>query len=344
MSHSPLNPPVGRRDALKALGGMAALGSFGSLASLAPLQALAQAVSGTTRVVIGFPPGGTVDVVARRIGDKLAGGYTSGPVIVEGKPGAGGRIACEFVKNAPADGATMLLTPSSIMSVFPVIYKDLRYDPFKDFKPMASAGIVIHSLVVSSLVPASVKNLDDFVAWARANPKDAAYGSPSPGSIPHFVGAALGIHANLDLRHIGYRGAIPGLNDILGGQLPAMVVPIGDAMQYYKAGRLRVLGISSAQRFPLVPDIPTFAEQGYKHMTSGGFYGFFVPARTPDSVIAAGNAAINQALTDPGVAQTMANMGLIARPETPASLAAAMKEENEYWGGIVRRVGFTGES
>ncbi len=335
---APNFPDPTRRLLLQALGGTC------TAAALAPLSALAQAVQGTVKVVVGFPPGGGVDIVARRVGEKLVGSYTAGAAITENKVGAGGRIACEAVKNAAGDGLTLLLTPSSIMSVYPVIYKDLRYDPFKDYKPVASAGTIIHALAVGPAVPASVANVQDFVNWARTNPQQASYGSPAAGSIPHFVGAVMGIQAGLDLRHIPYRGSLPGLNDLLGGQLPAMTTPLGDCLPHIQAGKLRVLGISSAERFVLTPQIPTFAEQGFGHMTCGGFYGFYAPVATPDALVAAAAAAIHKSFSDKAIADLLTQTGLQLKPATPATIARLQKEENEYWGPIVKRIGFTGDT
>ncbi len=304
----------------------------------------AQAVRGTAKIVVGFPPGGGVDIIARRVCEKIAGLYNAGPAVTENKAGAGGRIACETVKNAPGDGLTFLLTPSSIMSVYPVIYKDLRYDPVKDFKPVASAGIIIHSLVVGPAVPASVTNVKQFVEWARANPQSASYGSPAAGSIPHFVGAVLGINAGIDLRHVPYRGSLPGLNDLLGGQLPAMVTPLGDTAPFYQAGKLRILGISSSRRSELAPDVPTFAEQGFDYMTSGGFYGFYLPASTPDVIVQSASAAINQAFNDKAMQDMLLQTGLLYRPLTPDAISTLQREENQYWGPIVKKIGFTGDT
>ena len=164
-----------------------------ALAALNPWGAWAQNTSlplEQVKIVNGFPAGGTADVTSRRIGDKLAGSaYTRGMGVVENKTGAAGRIAVEAVKNAAPDGATLLLTPYSMMSIYPHIYSKLSYDPFKDFVPVCLGSMLSHGLAVGPMVPASVRTVNDYLAWARANPKDANYGSPAAGSTPHFLGA-----------------------------------------------------------------------------------------------------------------------------------------------------------
>jgi len=174
-----------RRQFTHATAGLAALGA------LAPFAARAQALE-QVKIINGFPAGGTADATSRRVGDKLGGtAFARNAAVTENKPGAGGRIAVESVKNAAPDGATLLLTPYSCTSIYPHIYRKLSYDPFKDLAPVSIAAVMHHGLAVGPMVPASVKSVKDYVAWAKANPDKASYGSPAAGSIPHFLGALL---------------------------------------------------------------------------------------------------------------------------------------------------------
>jgi len=181
------------------------------------------------KIFYGFPAGSSGGIVARRVGEKLAGSaYTKNGAVVDNRPGAGGRIALDVLKPAPADGTHLALTPFSMLALFPHVYSKLAYDASKDFVPVSMAAVMQHGLAVGPMVPASVKNVKDFLAWAKANPKDANYGSPGAGSTPHFIGALMGIQAGVDLKHVPYRGSIPGVTDVVGGQIAAMVTPHGD--------------------------------------------------------------------------------------------------------------------
>ncbi len=327
-----------RRLFIQALGSAAALGGF------APWTAQAQSID-TARVVVGFPPGGTADVLSRRVAERLApAGYVRSAGLVDNKSGAGGRIAVETVKAAAPDGATLLLTPHSVLTVYPGIYPKLSYKPFEDLTPVALGGTLSHALAVGPMVPASVKNVADFLAWAKAHPKDASYGSPAAGSIPHFIGALLSKHSGIDLRHVPYRGSIPGVTDTVGGQIPAMVTPVGDFIPNAKSGKLRILATSGPQRTPFTPDVATFSEQGFDYIRFDEWYGFYAPARTPAAVVSAASAAINKALQDKVVIDSLATFGVIAGGSTPAELGAMTHQESERWAPIVKQIGFTAES
>lgn len=333
-----------RRDFLNAttLSGLSAatLGTLG-------LPALAQ--SGLpieqVKILYGFPAGSSGDIVARRVGEKMAGtSYTRNAAVVENKPGAGGRIALDVLKPSPADGTVLALTPYSMLALFPHVYSKLNYDAFKDFVPVSMAAIMQHGLAVGPMVPESVKNVKDFLAWAKANPKDANYGSPGAGSTPHFIGALLGLIGGVELKHVPYRGSVPGVTDVVGGQIAAMVTPHGDFLANHRAGKMRILATSGSKRSPFVPDVPTLAEQGFPDLVVDEWFSFFAPAKTPAPVIAAANAAINAAVKDKGVIDSLAMVGLIAQGSTAEELGRSQKEQFDRWGPLVKRVGFTAES
>jgi tripartite-type tricarboxylate transporter receptor subunit TctC len=270
--------------------------------------------------------------------------YTRNSAVVENKPGAGGRIALDVLKPSAADGSVLALTPYSMLALFPHVYSKLTYDAFKDFMPVSMAAIMQHGLAVGPMVPESVKNVKDFLAWAKANPKDANYGSPGAGSTPHFIGALLGLSGGVDLKHVPYRGSVPGVTDVVGGQIAAMVTPHGDFLANHRAGKMRILATSGSQRSPFVPEIPTFAEQGFPDLVVDEWFSFFAPARTPANVIAAANAAINAAVKDKSVVDSLAMVGLIAQGSTVEELARSQKEQFDRWGPLVKRVGFNAES
>lgn len=297
------------------------------------------------KIFYGFPPGSAGDAVARRVGDRLAGSaYSRAGAIVENKTGAGGRIALDALKQAAPDGATLAVAPFSCTSIYPHIYPRLSYDPRRDFVPVSIGAIMHHGLAVGPQVPASVTDVKGFLAWAKATPELAAYGSPAAGSTPHFIGALLGLDAGVNLRHVPYRGSVPGVADVVAGQIAAMVTPSGDFLANMKAGRLRLLATSGRKRSPFSPDVATFAEQGYEVLTTEEWFGFYAPSGTPAARIAAANEAIRQAVRDPAVADSLGVVGLIAQASSPEEMAASQAAEFERWGPLVKRIGFTAES
>ncbi|MES2942378.1 MAG: tripartite tricarboxylate transporter substrate-binding protein [Pseudomonadota bacterium] len=288
------------------------------------------------KIINGFPVGGSADTTSRRIGEKIGpSAYTKNPAVVENKTGAAARIAVEAVKNAAPDGATLLLTPYSMMAIYPHIYKQLSYDPFKDLVPVCMASMLSHGLAVGPMVPASVKTVKDYLAWAKANPKEASYG---------FLGALLGINSGVELKHIPYRGSTPGVVDVMGGQIASMFTPHGDFLQQHKAGKLRILATSGSHRSPFVPEVPTFAEQGFPELVVEEWFGFYAPAKTPAAVVSAANAAINVALKDKGVIDSLAIQGMVPVGGTPEQMAKDQKAQYDAWGPIVKKIGFTAEA
>jgi len=341
MKNMPLTS-LSRRQALQSL-------SISAVTTFVPsLPALAQP-SGLpidqVKIICGFPPGGTADTTSRRVGDKWAGSaYTRHPAVVENKTGAGGRIAIEAVKNAVPDGSTLLLSAYSMLLIYPHIYKTLPYDPFKDFAPVAMASVLSHGLAVGPIVPSSVKNVKDFVAWCKANPERASYASPAAGSTPHFLGALLSLNTGVSMTHVAYRGSVPGVTDVIGGQIAAMFTPHGDFLANHRAGKMRILATSGKSRSPFVPEVATFAEQGFPELTVEEWFGFFAPIKTPASVVAAANAAINQTLKDKSVIDSLALQGLLPLGGSSDEMAKDMRRQYDYWGPVVKRIGFSAES
>jgi len=329
---------IQRRQFVQAAFGSSLLAALG--AQTARAEALEQA-----RFLYGFPAGSAGDIVARRVAERLTGSaYTRNAPLVENKPGAGGRISLDALKAAAPDGATLALSPFSCTSIYPHVYSKLTYDPVRDFVPVSIAAVMHHGLAVGPLVPASVKTVKAFIEWARANPKEANYGSPAAGSTPHFIGALLGLNNGVELKHVPYRGSVPGVTDVVGGQVASMVTPSGDFIANHKAGKLRILATSGSKRSPFTPDVATFAEQGFPELTTEEWFGFYAPARTPAAVVTAANAAINTALADKGVIDGLGVVGLIAQGSTAEAMARSQKTEYERWGPLVKKIGFTGDS
>jgi tripartite-type tricarboxylate transporter receptor subunit TctC len=306
-----------------------------------PHLAFAQALE-NARVICGFPAGGTTDAVSRRVADKLRGSYAKN-TLVENKPGAGGRLGVEELKRSAPDGSSLLLTPASMITLYPHIYRSLAYG-IDDVTPVCTAGMVSFGLGVGPAVPSAVKNVADYLAWAKANPAQASYGSPGAGSPPHFVAALLGKASGTDLNHVPYRGSAPGIQDLLGGQVPAFSSPIGDYLPHLKSGKLRLLATSGATRSRFTPDVATYAEQGLRDLTMSEWYGFFLPAKASPDVVTRLAQAIATVVNAPDTVEAFAQFGIEAGANTPAEMAKAVREENAAWAPVVKRVGFTPEA
>jgi tripartite-type tricarboxylate transporter receptor subunit TctC len=325
-----------RRAFTQSLLGSAALSAFGL-----PLAAQAQGNLDLAKILVGFPPGGTTDALSRRVADKLRGSYASN-VIVENKPGAGAQIAISALKTAPADGSTLLLTPSSMLSVYPFTYAKLPYT-LDDLAPVSVACFFSHGFGVGPAVPASVKTIKDFVAWAKANPDRANFASPAAGSIPHLTAALFNKLSKADLQHVPYKGSAPGIQDLLGGQVSSMCSPVGDYLPHLKSGRLRLLATSGPQRSPFTPDVPTFKEQGID-IAVREWYGFFLPAKATPDVRRRAAAYLQPALASKDLIDSMAQVGMEVQSSTPDQLAAWLKADADQWRGIVKEIGFSADS
>jgi tripartite-type tricarboxylate transporter receptor subunit TctC len=294
------------------------------------------------RVVCGFAPGGTADIVSRRVADKLHPGYANSAV-VENRTGAGGQIAVSYVKNAAPDGTTVLLTPMSMLGIYPHTYKKLPYDPVADLEPVSVAAIFDYALAVGPAVPADVKTVPQFLTWCKANPSKANFGSPAAGSSPHFIGVLLGRAGGVEMTHVAFRGTQPAIVDLLGGQIAMVCGPVGEFTQYVKAGKCRLLATTGAKRSIFTPEAPTLVEEGYKDFSFNEWFGFFLPAKTPKDIVDRLNAAVRIALAAPDVIEGLHASGLEPTPTSPAELAAMLKADTARWGPLVKSVGFTAE-
>jgi tripartite-type tricarboxylate transporter receptor subunit TctC len=323
-----------RRQLLQTTGASALLAGLGQ-------QAFAQAGIETATIVTGFAAGGTSDTICRRVAQKMQPDYAKA-VVVENRTGAGGQIAVGYVKGRAPDGTAILQTPTSILTIYPHIYKKLPYDPMVDLTPVTIGCIFDFGFAVGPAVPASVKTVPEFLAWAKANPAGANFGSPAAGSTPHFIGALLGKQAGVELKHAAYRGTQPAMLDLLGGNISAVSGPIGDITQHLPTGKVRILGVSSEKRNRFAPDVPTYKEQGID-MAHSEWFAFFLPAKASPELVARVNASMKNALAQKDVIDGLGTFGLEAMSSTPGELAELIKKDTAKWAPIVKQVGFTAE-
>jgi tripartite-type tricarboxylate transporter receptor subunit TctC len=324
---------VARRQVLSAFAAGLALNAAGIVA-----RGRAQ-TAGVARILVGFPPGGTSDVVARLLAGTMTD-YASA-LVVENRPGAGGRVAIESLKSAARDGSMFLITPLATITLYPHVYKSLGYDSLGDFIPVTSVAAAPSLLTVGPKVPTSVKTLADFVAWCRANPTLANYGSPGAGTSPHFIGVQFGRAAGFEYIHVPYQGNAPAAQDVLGGQIASSVLTIDSTLQYVLAGSLRALATTGPQRSPFLPEVPTFIEQGYPAIQLIDMWSAFVPANTPDDRVKRLNASIQKALKSDEIKAGLARLSIELSAVSLADFTKLVRSDFERWGAIVQASGFT---
>lgn len=289
----------------------------------------------------GFPAGGLGDQVTRPLLERLKGRWP-GTLILDSKAGAGGRIAADFVKRAPADGSVILQVPSSPMSIYPHTYgRKLSYDPLADFVPVAPLAAYTISLSVGPGVPAEVRTVADLVRWAKANPDKANYGIPAPGSVPHLIGLMFERGANAGFKSIPYKGGAPLLQDLLGGQVPVAFNVTSEVLSHVRAGRLRSLAVASPERWAALPEVPTFVELGFKEISAMEFLGWYAPAKTPPELVRRLNAAVQEALGTPEMQEVFTRNGLLVIREDTERFTRRVRDEIAHWAPIVKATGFT---
>jgi tripartite-type tricarboxylate transporter receptor subunit TctC len=320
---------ITRRDVLTASAGIAL-----SAAYRAP-RALAQPLARTAHILTGFTPG-LQDALARLVAGQMSD-YAE-TIVVENRPGAAGRIAVEAVKSADADGSVLLFAPLGFMMLFPHIYKTLRYQP-RDFTPVSTVASAPAFLTVGPKVPPEVTTVADFVNWCRANPKLATFGTPGAGTTLHFLGAMLGRSAGFDFLHVPYQGN-GAIQDLVKGVIAAAVMPIGSSLGLVQSGDLRALATTGPRRCPFVPAVPTVREAGYPSLEDLTWFAFFVPAKTPVSIVDKLNAAIQAALRTDEVRVGMAKLAVEPEAIAMGDFARLIASESDRWKAIVQATGF----
>lgn len=309
------------------------------LSALLALPGLAPAQDKQLKILVGYAPGGAADTVARAVGDGLReSGYT---VIVENKPGAGGRLATEAVVNGPADGSTLLFTPLGNLTLYPHVYKGLRYDPLKDLVGVGTSNSMSFALAVGANSPA--KNLQEFLALARKDPKMAAFGTPGAGTAMHFLGAMLGKQAGLPLTHIPYKGGSAALTDAIGGVLPAVITTTPNLLPMHRAGKIRILAISEAEPNTALSGVPTFKSAGFPELQVEESFAYFAKAGTPAPVIAKLNQDISKAVNSPQVKAILEKAEFEPQTMSPDALNQLVRSGHAKWARAVQSTGYKPE-
>jgi tripartite-type tricarboxylate transporter receptor subunit TctC len=291
------------------------------------------------RIIYPFAAGGSGDGLARLVGDKMRAALNRN-VIVENRTGAAGRPGVMAVKNAAPDGSTLLITPIAPMAVYQHVYKNLEYDPIKDFAAVSQIATFDFALAVGPKVPA--QSLNDLVAWVKADPARASFGSPGAGTLPHFFGLLFGRAAGIELRHAPYKGSAAILVDLAAGHVPMAITTLSDLVEIHKAGRVRILATSGAARSAFVPDVPTFREAGFD-IEGTSWYGAFAPARTPRETVDRLSTVIAAAVRMPDVRERFLGWGLQPTGTSAAEFAAIQKADSERWAAGVKASGFTAD-
>ena len=305
---------------------------------IASLFGTAAAQSGPVKLVVGFPAGGAGDIIARVVGEKMAVSLGT-TVIVENKPGAGGRISAELLKNAPADGNTVLITPPAPIVIAPYTFRKLPYHPETDFQPVAQ--LVQFPLVMATGASSPYKSLADVATRFKADPKQATFGTPAAGSQLHFLGLMFGQAIKVDMVHVPYQGGSPLVTDLIGGQIPVGIDQF--VYEFHKTGKLRFLAQSGAERSPLMPDVPTFKEQGFPTVVGEAWFGAFVPAKTPAAAVQRLSDALTAAVKQPEVKEKLAAAGLEATGLPAPEFAKLVAADRARWKPVVEASGFRGD-
>jgi tripartite-type tricarboxylate transporter receptor subunit TctC len=311
-------------------------------AAAAPWAARAQTTGKNLRIIVPFPAGGGTDVLARIIAEKLRGNYAP-VVIVENRVGASGRTGVEAVKNAEPDGTTLLFTPDFLLTVYPHSFRKLSYDPIKDFTPIALVARSALGLAAGPALPPSVTNVKEYIAWAKAHPKQAFFADTSPGGTPHFVGVMLAQASGVPLTPVHYKGGAPALQDLVGGQVAVSINPLSELLPQLKGGKIRVLAVTSPERSRFLPDVPTMSESGFPSIAFSAWLGFFAPAHVPPDVVKRLANGIADASEFGETQQSILKFAMEPAAMTPVGFAAQLKADLERWGPIVKASGFSAE-
>ncbi|MBV7502902.1 MULTISPECIES: tripartite tricarboxylate transporter substrate binding protein [Achromobacter] len=285
-------------------------------------------------LVVPFPPGGPTDALARRLAEKLREPLKQN-VIVENRSGAGGNIGSEYVASAKPDGYTILFGTSGPLAINVSLYKKQNYNPETSFAPIIRIGHLPNILVVNPSVPAN--NMQELIAYAQKNPDKLSYASSGNGASSHLAGILFNRMAGTKIMHIPYKGTGPALNDLLGGQVSMSFTDILTALPYIKAGKLRAIGLASAQRSDALPELPTLSEQGLKGYDVSVFFGIVAPKDTPADVVNTLNQAFKTALSDPAIEQTLRMQGIVeAQDKTPQGLSTFITTEVPKWRELIQ--------
>ncbi len=308
-----------------------------ALAAALPGAALAQAYPNKAlTMVVPFSAGGTTDILARIVGKALEAELGQ-PVVIDNKAGAGGNIGAQAAARARPDGYTLFMGTVGTHAINEALYSKLPYSPLGDFAPISRVAMVPNLLVAHPSRP--YKTVKELIDYAKANPGKVNFGSSGNGSSIHLSGELFKSLAKVDMVHVPYKGSAPAVADLLGGQIDIMFDNMPSAMQHVKAGKLRPIAVTTAKRYPELPEVPTIAEAGVPGYDATSWFGLFTSRKAPADVVAQLNAALLKVLAKPEVIKQMAEQGAVAQPETPAQFETFIKAETAKWGPVVKASG-----
>lgn len=293
--------------------------------------------SAPIHLLVGFPPGGGSDAIARLLADRLRVELER-PVVVDNRPGAGGQIAAQLLKNAPADGSTLFLSHDHTISILPLVVKKPGFDPQVDFEPVGGLATFVNGLALSGGTPA--RSLPEFVEWVRAQGGEAAVGIPAPASTPEFLVQLLSRHYGLKLTPVPYKGSAPMIADMLGRQIPAGIGSVQDFIEFQRADKLHMVGVLGGQRQEIVPEVPTFTELGFKGLEDTPFYGIWAPQGTSADFVVRFSLVLELVLAQPDVRRQLTELGLSVGYMSPEQLDARERAYSRVWSDIIRTSGF----
>jgi len=299
---------------------------------------VAQAQSGPVKLMVGFPPGGGTDAIARILADRMKDPLGV-PVVVENKAGAGGQLAAQALKAAAPDGNTLFLSHDHTITILPLVLKNPGYNSHQDFVPVGGFATFVNGLAVSGATPA--KTMAEYVAWVKTQGKgQGTVGVPAPASVPEFLVKVIAQKYQLDLQAAPYRGSAPMMADMLGNQIAAGVGSVPDFIENQKAGKIRMVALMGQQRQAAAPDVPTFAELGLKGFEDIPYYGIFAPKGTPTATLERLADALSKAVAEPAVRERLTAMGLTVGFMTANQLAERERAYAATWARIIKDSGF----
>lgn len=293
--------------------------------------------SAPIKILVGFSPGGTLDVVTRALAEQLHESLHR-TVTVENKPGAGGRIAVDALLAAPPDGSVAMLCPDFLKSIYPFVFRKLSYEPNRDILPAST--IVEFPLALAVPASSPIQNFAQYAQWVHAHPQTANFGHAASGGPTHFLGMQIAKIIGTPLMDVPFQGAAPMITNLIGGNIAAGTSTVGDFAQYHNGGKLRVLAVTSTQRSPLLPDVPTFGELGRKELNAVGVLAVCLPPRTPAAIVSKWSAAVQTAVADKQFSSKIYSLGFASKGSSPDEAKAKFNELRIYWEPVIKLSGF----
>jgi tripartite-type tricarboxylate transporter receptor subunit TctC len=292
------------------------------------------------KIIVGFPAGGSFDAIARLVAEK-AKTELNRPVVVDNKTGAGGRIAVDALKASPADGSVVMLGPDALTALYPFTFKKLSYDPKKDLVPIGTVAEFAFGFAVGTNPKANT--WADYVAWAKSNPKEANYGIPALGAPHHFYGMVLGDAMGVPMQNVPFQGSAPINLALMGGQISSSIDVASSQVENHKAGKIKILAVTTEQRIPQAPDVPTFTELGFPSVSGSGFNALYAPAGTPAAAVANWNRVLVKIMAMPDVKEKITAMGFMPVGKPTQELIDRQNAAIKKWEPVIKASGFTAD-